>query len=266
MSGLGKNCENKLAFLSWGYLAWVTPAPFLTKQVQGGICQIQEGSPFPEGKLAFFLSQQTRGAARLFISLKMLSMYYTHTQFSIMVAWGGSGGEVDCKGARRKFLERWKCSVSWLRCLLHKWACLSSNWLVYLKCGDFLQRVKSGLKTIKTKATSIHLYWEPLVFTASFKFWDLCFLLHDRICWSHWAVILLAPPNQQLQSSAMCWSQQGCLDRELHLAKGHHKRLLGQLALHLEGNKIRSLPHTICTHTNTPDRLKMNGVNVIKKL
>ena len=79
MSGLGKNCENKLAFLSWGYLAWVTPAPFLTKQIQGGICQSQEGSPFPEGKLAFFLGQQTRGAARLFISLKMLSMYYTHT-------------------------------------------------------------------------------------------------------------------------------------------------------------------------------------------
>ena len=99
ISGLGKNCENKLAFLSGGYLAWVTLAPFLTKQVRGGICQSQESSPFPEGKLAFFLSQQTRAAARLFISLKMLSVYYTHSQFSIMVAWGGSGGEVACKGA-----------------------------------------------------------------------------------------------------------------------------------------------------------------------
>lgn len=175
ISGLGKICENKLAFLSRGYLAWVTPAPFLTKQVRGGICQSQEGSPFPEGKLAFFLSQQTRAAARLFISLKMLSVYYTYTQFSIMVAWGGSGGEVACKGAWRKFLERWKCSVCWLRCLLHKWARLSNNRLVHLKCGDFLQGDKAGLKTIKTKATSILLYWEPLVFTASSKFWDLCF-------------------------------------------------------------------------------------------
>ena len=176
ISELGKNCENKLAFLSWGYLAWVTPAHFLTKQVPGGVCQFQEGSPFLEGKLAFFLSQQTGAAVRLFISLKLLSMYYTHTQFSIMVAWGGSGGEVDCKGAQRKFLERWKCSVSWLSCLLHKWTRLSSNWLVHLKCGDFLQGDKANLKTIKTKATSIHLYWELLVFTASSKFWDLCFV------------------------------------------------------------------------------------------
>lgn len=126
--------------------------------LRGGVCQPQERSSFPWGKLAFLPSQRT--ALQLgYLFLWKCYRCATHMWFKILaVAQGGSRWEA-AKGHKGTFWEKdMFCIiigvfVTRVDSLVKSSTCICKMWKIALWVSNI------DLNKVKTKGTNVHLEW-----------------------------------------------------------------------------------------------------------
>lgn len=156
----------------------------------------------------------------IYFSANVINVLQAHRLQSWLPAVGLEG-RVTAEGAQRNFLERWRCFISWLGCLLHECTHLSST--CHLKCETciviklFWKQNQNQSHEYSFMSGTTHICCHVWVLRSVL----CCTVVYAG---SHSAIILAAPKADIYQVPPCARHSEGAYKvRELHLAKGYHK-------------------------------------------